>query len=101
MVYSEEEEEEEKTLPIQINIFKKIGIVCFNNKTTLVLMPYNPHFYHPFYAACTCDTLGTEGNRGCDKGTGNCICKRFVTGRNCDRCYVSKISFGEQHVFRL
>ncbi|XP_022099297.1 laminin subunit beta-1-like [Acanthaster planci] len=37
--------------------------------------------------ACACNTLGTEGNRGCDKQTGNCVCKRYVTGRNCDQCY--------------
>ena len=39
-------------------------------------------------AACACSTLGTIGNYGCDKKTGECRCKRFVTGRNCDKCYV-------------
>ncbi|XP_033106488.1 laminin subunit beta-1-like [Anneissia japonica] len=37
--------------------------------------------------ACTCNTLGTIGNQGCDKQTGNCVCKRLVTGRSCDECY--------------
>lgn len=37
--------------------------------------------------ACSCNILGTIGNMGCDKETGNCECKRFVTGRDCDRCY--------------
>ena len=60
-------------------------------------MSYNLYFCFSFFIACTCDTLGTEGNRGCDKGTGNCICKRFVTGRNCDRCYVSKTVVEDQY----
>ncbi|XP_050676949.1 laminin subunit beta-1 [Leptidea sinapis] len=36
--------------------------------------------------ACTCDRLGTIYERGCDSLTGNCFCKRHVTGRNCDQC---------------
>lgn len=36
--------------------------------------------------ACTCVALGTVKDRGCDAGTGECICKRYVTGRNCDQC---------------
>lgn len=35
---------------------------------------------------CTCDTLGTVDNQGCHKETGECTCKRFVTGRDCDQC---------------
>ncbi|XP_071818191.1 laminin subunit beta-1-like isoform X1 [Apostichopus japonicus] len=38
-------------------------------------------------SACACNILGTIGNMGCDKTTGNCECKRFVTGRDCDSCY--------------
>ena len=33
-----------------------------------------------------CDTFGTVDNRGCDEITGECTCKRYVEGRNCDRC---------------
>ncbi|XP_045763447.1 laminin subunit beta-1 [Maniola jurtina] len=36
--------------------------------------------------SCTCDRLGTVNERGCDPSTGNCFCKRHVTGRNCDQC---------------
>ncbi|XP_072165773.1 laminin subunit beta-1-like [Diadema setosum] len=36
---------------------------------------------------CACNLLGSENNMGCDKTTGNCRCKRYVTGQNCDRCY--------------
>uniref|UniRef100_A0A0K0EAE9 Laminin subunit beta-1 n=1 Tax=Strongyloides stercoralis TaxID=6248 RepID=A0A0K0EAE9_STRER len=36
--------------------------------------------------ACTCHTLGTINNEGCDKVTGECTCKRLVTGENCDQC---------------
>uniref|UniRef100_A0AAY4DRM0 Laminin, beta 1b n=1 Tax=Denticeps clupeoides TaxID=299321 RepID=A0AAY4DRM0_9TELE len=36
---------------------------------------------------CTCSPLGTiPGGRPCDTETGNCFCKRFVTGRNCEQC---------------
>ncbi|KAJ2950704.1 hypothetical protein O0L34_g8964 [Tuta absoluta] len=36
--------------------------------------------------ACTCNPLGTINERGCDQFSGNCFCKRHVTGRNCDQC---------------
>ncbi|KAG7305416.1 hypothetical protein JYU34_009487 [Plutella xylostella] len=35
---------------------------------------------------CTCDSLGTIARRGCDADSGECWCKRYVTGRNCDQC---------------
>ncbi|GLV46313.1 LanB1 [Carabus blaptoides fortunei] len=35
---------------------------------------------------CTCNTLGTIDNQGCDVYTGDCICKRYVTGRDCNQC---------------
>ena len=38
---------------------------------------------------CSCNTIGTTGNLGCDKHSGLCSCKRFVTGRACDQCLVS------------
>ncbi|KAK2178481.1 hypothetical protein NP493_542g02038 [Ridgeia piscesae] len=46
------------------------------------MAPENPEGCEP----CSCHTLGTVGNYGCDKRTGECRCKRFVTGRNCDQC---------------
>ncbi|KAI8440127.1 hypothetical protein MSG28_001532 [Choristoneura fumiferana] len=36
--------------------------------------------------ACTCDSLGTINERGCDPSNGICFCKRHVTGGNCDQC---------------
>ncbi|XP_078051747.1 laminin subunit beta-1 isoform X1 [Augochlora pura] len=36
--------------------------------------------------ACTCNTLGTVDNRGCNTNTGECTCKRFVTARDCNQC---------------
>ncbi|XP_058129242.1 laminin subunit beta-1 [Anopheles ziemanni] len=35
---------------------------------------------------CTCNTLGTVNNSGCNVYTGECICKRLVTGRDCNQC---------------
>ncbi|XP_015599371.1 laminin subunit beta-1 isoform X2 [Cephus cinctus] len=36
--------------------------------------------------ACTCNTLGTIGNQGCNMVTGECTCKRYVTTRDCNQC---------------
>ncbi|XP_013782951.1 laminin subunit beta-1-like [Limulus polyphemus] len=35
---------------------------------------------------CTCNTLGTIGNHGCNVFTGECTCKRNVVGRDCNQC---------------
>ncbi|XP_050314835.1 laminin subunit beta-1 isoform X2 [Anthonomus grandis grandis] len=35
---------------------------------------------------CTCNTLGTIGNQGCNVWTGECTCKRYVTGKDCQQC---------------
>lgn len=37
-------------------------------------------------AACTCNTLGTVDNQGCNTVTGECTCKRYVTTRDCNQC---------------
>lgn len=39
-----------------------------------------------WFSACTCDLLGTINNAGCNVLTGECSCKRFVTGRDCNQC---------------
>lgn len=36
--------------------------------------------------SCTCNILGTVGNLGCNMRTGECICKRLVTGKDCNQC---------------
>nr|XP_012215232.1 PREDICTED: laminin subunit beta-1 [Linepithema humile] len=36
--------------------------------------------------ACTCNTLGTIDNQGCNTLTGECTCKRYVTARDCNQC---------------
>ncbi|XP_066582072.1 laminin subunit beta-1 [Prorops nasuta] len=36
--------------------------------------------------SCTCNILGTIDNQGCDMVTGECTCKRYVTGRDCNQC---------------
>uniref|UniRef100_W4VRM4 Putative laminin n=1 Tax=Corethrella appendiculata TaxID=1370023 RepID=W4VRM4_9DIPT len=35
---------------------------------------------------CTCNILGTINNSGCNVYTGECTCKRLVTGRDCNQC---------------
>lgn len=35
---------------------------------------------------CTCNLHGTVENQGCNVYTGECICKRYVTGRDCNQC---------------
>lgn len=36
--------------------------------------------------ACTCNTMGTVDNSGCNMYTGECTCKRLVTGKDCNQC---------------
>lgn len=43
----------------------------------------NPHGCE----ACICNVLGTSPGNSCSKITGDCICKRYVTGKQCDQCY--------------
>lgn len=38
--------------------------------------------------ACNCHLLGTFNNEGCNKYTGECLCKRLVAGESCDQCLV-------------
>lgn len=38
------------------------------------------------FAACTCNTLGTIDNQGCNVVTGECTCKPYVTARDCNQC---------------
>lgn len=35
---------------------------------------------------CTCNTEGTINNQGCNILSGECTCKRYVTGRDCNQC---------------
>ena len=35
---------------------------------------------------CTCNLDGIISNDGCDQLTGDCTCKRFVVGRDCNQC---------------
>jgi hypothetical protein len=37
-------------------------------------------------AECTCNLDGIISNDGCNQETGDCTCKRFVVGRDCDQC---------------
>ena len=46
-----------------------------------------------FSTECDCDPFGTLENYECDRYTGDCICKRFVTGQRCDACMVSDTAY--------
>lgn len=35
---------------------------------------------------CSCNLMGTYENQGCNVYSGECVCKRYVTGRDCDQC---------------
>ncbi len=35
---------------------------------------------------CTCNLYGTINNSGCNMHTGECTCKRLVTGKDCNQC---------------
>lgn len=35
---------------------------------------------------CTCNKFGTINNSGCNVHTGECVCKRLVTGKDCNQC---------------
>ncbi|KAK6634441.1 hypothetical protein RUM43_011842 [Polyplax serrata] len=35
---------------------------------------------------CSCNIHGTINNQGCNVYTGECTCKRYVTGRDCNQC---------------
>ena len=49
-------------------------------------------------AGCQCDPRGTvpDGSQ-CDPLSGECLCKRLVTGRSCDQCLVSGDVLGAMH----
>ncbi|GAB6026920.1 laminin beta [Chamberlinius hualienensis] len=36
--------------------------------------------------SCSCDAKGTVANLGCNQYTGECTCKRYVIGRDCNQC---------------
>jgi len=44
------------------------------------------NYYSAIIIACTCNTLGTIDNQGCNMLTGECTCKRYVTARDCNQC---------------
>ena len=55
----------------------------------------------PRSAACWCDNRGTvSGSSQCDPISGDCFCKRLVTGRSCDQCLVIRRS-DKTCLFRL
>ncbi|ESN99117.1 hypothetical protein HELRODRAFT_107164 [Helobdella robusta] len=47
--------------------------------------------------ACDCHPIGTSIEEGtCNQFTGECKCKRFVTGKQCDKCRPGYWNFGKQ-----
>lgn len=49
-------------------------------------MFYERHWRVCIFVACSCNTQGTVDNQGCNKETGECTCKRYVHGRDCNQC---------------
>jgi len=48
-------------------------------------------FSHWSALACKCDPRGTvSGSSPCDPVSGDCFCKRLVTGHTCNQCLVSR-----------
>lgn len=45
--------------------------------------------------ACTCNTLGTVNNSGCNMNNGECQCKRLVTGKDCNQCQPETFGLSE------
>lgn len=54
----------------------------------MVLLMISYMRQHSTLTACNCSMLGTVNNLGCDKHTGECVCKQNVVGEQCDRCAV-------------
>lgn len=46
--------------------------------------------------ACTCDPKGTIENQGCSQYTGECTCKRYVIGRDCNQCMAEHWGLSEE-----
>lgn len=46
---------------------------------------------------CTCNLYGTINNQGCNVYNGECTCKRYVTGRDCDQCLPEYWGLSEKH----
>uniref|UniRef100_UPI00358E1F67 laminin subunit beta-2-like n=1 Tax=Myxine glutinosa TaxID=7769 RepID=UPI00358E1F67 len=48
---------------------------------------------------CHCNPLGTVGSGDvCDQTTGDCFCKRFVTGQKCDQCLPEHWALGSDSI---
>lgn len=60
--------------------------------TTYVCCTLRLIFFFTCVSACDCSMIGTVTNSSCDKDSGMCLCKRYVTGERCDTCYVSQSS---------
>ncbi|VDN04221.1 unnamed protein product [Thelazia callipaeda] len=44
---------------------------------------------------CSCNLFGSFNNEGCNKKTGECLCKRLVTGDACDMCLPEHYGLGD------
>ena len=45
------------------------------------------------FAACSCNSTGTENGTTCGQLGGHCHCKPGVTGHSCDRCLPGYFNF--------
>ena len=58
-------------------VWAKVGRLTFFKISFLFILKH---------VECNCNINGIVSDDGCDEKTGECTCKRFVIGRDCDQC---------------
>ncbi len=64
----------------------------------LVITINNDYCFLNSCIACQCNISGSIGSV-CDSGNGQCVCKEFVTGTNCNECLSGYTKLEESNPF--